>query len=311
MEPIKHKPNLFIIGAPKCGTTTLHYILKQHPEIFIPNRKEFSFFATDLNKEIEKNKGKLYNVLSIRPKTEKKYLQFFKKGNNHKIIGDISPWSFNSKNNAKNIYNFNPKAKIIIILREPTALLQSIHSQLLYTNDENIKNFQQALKMESKRKKGISIPKYTTRPSILYYSSYIQYSKIINKYFQYFNKQNIKILILDDLKNNFNKTIKDIFNFLYINPNFTPIIKNLNTNKIPKIKFLHNPILKRIIAKLCPNRLQVPLSNLLKILNNKKITRPQLKIKFKEKLKKKYYNEVVNTEKILNRNLRELWKYKN
>ena len=45
------KPNLFIIGAPKCGTTFLYYYLRQHPDIFFPSFKEPHFFGSDLNRK--------------------------------------------------------------------------------------------------------------------------------------------------------------------------------------------------------------------------------------------------------------------
>ena len=43
-----NKPNLFIVGAPKCGTTFLYHYLKQHPEIYFPDFKEPHFFGSDL-----------------------------------------------------------------------------------------------------------------------------------------------------------------------------------------------------------------------------------------------------------------------
>ena len=44
------KPDFFIVGAPKCGTTSLYYYLRQHPEIFLPDYKEPHYFGKDLKK---------------------------------------------------------------------------------------------------------------------------------------------------------------------------------------------------------------------------------------------------------------------
>ena len=41
------KPNFFIVGAPKSGTTSLFHYLEQHPEIFIPSIKEPRYFISD------------------------------------------------------------------------------------------------------------------------------------------------------------------------------------------------------------------------------------------------------------------------
>ncbi|MGH6917730.1 MAG: sulfotransferase, partial [Geminicoccaceae bacterium] len=42
-------PDFFIVGAPKCGTTALYNYLRDHPRIFLPERKEVHFFCDDLN----------------------------------------------------------------------------------------------------------------------------------------------------------------------------------------------------------------------------------------------------------------------
>ena len=47
-KTVAAKPNFFIVGAPKCGTTALYEYLRPHPNIFMPKVKEPHFFATDL-----------------------------------------------------------------------------------------------------------------------------------------------------------------------------------------------------------------------------------------------------------------------
>jgi hypothetical protein len=42
------KPNFFIVGAPKCGTTPLYEYLKDHPNVFMPQLKEPHFFAENM-----------------------------------------------------------------------------------------------------------------------------------------------------------------------------------------------------------------------------------------------------------------------
>ena len=113
-----NKPNLFIVGAPKCGTTFLYHYLKQHPEIYFPDFKEPHFFGSDL---IRKNGA--YD-LSLN-----NYKSLF--NSDKKIIGEASTFYIFSKNAAKEIYDFNPDAKIIIMLRNLVDLAYSLHSQLL------------------------------------------------------------------------------------------------------------------------------------------------------------------------------------
>ncbi|MCH9035408.1 MAG: sulfotransferase [Planctomycetes bacterium] len=44
-----NKPDFFIVGAPKCGTTSLYEYLRQHPEVFMSRIKEPHFFGRDLS----------------------------------------------------------------------------------------------------------------------------------------------------------------------------------------------------------------------------------------------------------------------
>ena len=48
------KPNFIIAGFPKCGTTSLHYYLEEHPEIYMPTQKELHFFTCNILSKLNK-----------------------------------------------------------------------------------------------------------------------------------------------------------------------------------------------------------------------------------------------------------------
>jgi len=73
------KPDFFIVGAPKSGITAMHTYLKQHPEIFMPEKKESHFFSTDLN-----------SPMFVRDK--KIYLSLFSGVKDEKRVGECSVW---------------------------------------------------------------------------------------------------------------------------------------------------------------------------------------------------------------------------
>ena len=155
-----NKPNLFIVGAPKCGTTFLYHYLKKHPEIFFPKFKEPHFFGSDL---IRKNGAYDLNLNN--------YLNLF--NSDKKIIGEASTFYIFSKNAAKEIHAFNPDAKIIIMLRNLIDLTYSMHSQFVFSGDETIENFKESLNIEDKRLRGKKIPTQTTVVNKLFYTSNI------------------------------------------------------------------------------------------------------------------------------------------
>ena len=71
------KPNFFIVGAPKCGTTSMWQYLKQHPEIFMTALKEPHYFGADLGPR---------RIIE----TESQYLKLFAKAREQKRLGEAS-----------------------------------------------------------------------------------------------------------------------------------------------------------------------------------------------------------------------------
>ena len=62
------KPNFFIVGAPKCGTTSMHEYLQRHPDVYMPFFKEPHFFGSDLE-------GSRFRQFRARPE---RYLKLFR-----------------------------------------------------------------------------------------------------------------------------------------------------------------------------------------------------------------------------------------
>lgn len=226
-------PNLFIVGAPKSGTTFLYHYLKQHPDIYFPNFKEPHFFGSDL---IRRNGA--YN-LSLE-----EYQDLFK--TDKKIIGEASTFYIFSKNAPVEIYNFNPKAKIIIMLRDLVDLVHSVHSQFVFSGDEVIEDFTQALELENSRLSGDKIPNQTTVVNKLFYTSNIlSLPKNIQSFIDYFGRENIKFIDLDDIKKNPKKVYSETLEFLNINQNLNiSDFKIINKNKTYKSKIVRDFIKK-------------------------------------------------------------------
>ena len=107
-------PNFFIVGAPKCGTTALCEYLKYHPNVFMSTPKEPHYFAEDFER---------YRHV----KTEDKYLALFGDCNDrHLMIGEASVFYLRSTRAVSLIRDFNPDAKIIVMLRNPVDMVYSL-----------------------------------------------------------------------------------------------------------------------------------------------------------------------------------------
>src|SRR5687767_7533385 len=138
------RPNFFIVGAPKCGTTSLYNYLK-----------EPHYFCTDF-----------YKPSGL---TEDQYLELFAPAKSEKRIGEGSTWYIYSEEARKGIKAFDPDARIIIMLRDPVAMMYSLHAQRLWLARENIQDFEEALDAESDRKEGRRLPRYPFPVQLLFY----------------------------------------------------------------------------------------------------------------------------------------------
>lgn len=214
------KPDLFIVGASKSGTTTLYRFLKQHPDIFMSELKEPRFFCKDritesekFRRENRKNLIKKWNFYPIL--TEKDYLDLFTGWENEKITGEASPQYLNSKVAAKEIRKFNPNAKIIIMLRNPVDWMYASHSQALKSGFETVSNFKKALELEEERKKG-NLPKLSllVHPMRLLYFEGAKFAEQVKRYMDVFDRKQIKMIIFDDFRKDNAKVYREVLKFL-------------------------------------------------------------------------------------------------
>ena len=106
------KPNLFIVGHPRSGTSSLHSYLSQHPDIFMTVIKEPNYFALDFRETSDRfHKKPLY----FPYRTEEDYLRLYRKWEKEKIGGEASATNLCSKVSARQIHRFNLEAKIIMM----------------------------------------------------------------------------------------------------------------------------------------------------------------------------------------------------
>jgi len=245
------KPNLFIVGQPKSGTTALHQFLGQHPEIYMSSIKEPHFFCSDFHLESDRAYGK-QRFFDFR--SESAYLQLFAKADDAKVVGESSTNYLYSQVAAQKIHNFNPEAKIIIILREPAKYLYSLHSHYVKFTEENEPDFLTALSLEEERKEEKIASPRVTSPSYLYYSQRVQYHQQVKRYCDRFGSEQIKIVVFEEFKSENERVYREILEFLGVDSSFTPKYDAVNVNKEVKFEAINNlvnsPLAKNISKNL-------------------------------------------------------------
>mgnify|MGYP001404692087 CR=1 FL=1 len=282
MHSIISKPNLFIVGAPKCGTTSMYHYLSQHPDIFMSRQKEINFFGKDF---IWKNSdGKVDSIDN--------YLNFFKNANNKKIVGEASATYIYSNSACNEIYDFNPNSKIIIMLRNPIDMVISMHRQLLFTGNENENDLLEAIQLERSRRAMKNIPPMVDIINKLFYIENIKSLPTrILMYYNKFGNNNVHIVLLEDLSSNPSQEYLKILSFLQLEGTFDPSYKIYNKGKIYRYRSIRKFIKQysEILGKFRGLFLSKPIGimKLLERMNAKEIvadTNPETIIYIKEQL---------------------------
>lgn len=222
---VMRRPDFFIVGAPKCGTTALCQYLARHPEIYMCPLKEPHFFGADIA-----------TAVSVRDQEE--YLALFTDIQDEKRVGESSVWYLYSKRAAVEIKEFNPAASIIIMLRNPVDVMHALHSQLLYIGREEIEDFETALEAEPDRKRGARIPRQATLKDHLFYRECVGYTEQIRRYVDVFGWENLRILIFDDFIADTARVYRDTCKFLGVSAPADVRFEVVNANKRVRSKRL-------------------------------------------------------------------------
>jgi hypothetical protein len=206
--PGRRVPDFYIVGQPKSGTTALYEMLRDHPQIFMPELKEPWFFASDMLPRFQPPR-------SAPPlRTLDDYLAIFADAAPDQRLGEASSAYLLSRTAAARIAELRPDARIVAILREPASFLRSLHLQLLRTHVESEQDFGRAIALEPARRAGRKIPRRSHRPQLLLYSSHVRYVEQLRRYHDAFAPEQVLVLIYDDFRADNEHTVRTVRRFL-------------------------------------------------------------------------------------------------
>lgn len=222
------KPNFFIIGAPKSGTTALSEYLRLHPNVFFSQPKEPDYFATDFKERV---------ITS-----ESDYLRLFKDVDSscHLAIGEGSVVYMFSKVAVSNILQFQPNAKFIVMLRNPADLVVSLHAQVLVQGNEDISSFLDAWNAEADRHKGKRIPAGCRNPQWLYYSEWGKLGTQLKRALEIAPRGRLKVVLFDDFIHNPRSIYQEVLEFLGLPDDGRAQFSKINERRAVKNLLLQN-----------------------------------------------------------------------
>ena len=207
-------PNLFIIGAPKSGTTSLYHYLSGHPEIYMSDVKEPGYFARDLTAETPDNTMRYGD-------DEAAYLALFAAAGDVRYAGEASVRYLYSHDAPTLIHAVQPDARILVMLRNPIETAHSLHTHMVAGGAEDIAEFEQALAAEPDRHAGRRLPP-TANPRLATYRDRASYGEQLPRWFKTFGRDHVHVSVFEEFVSQPAAGFRAVLEFLEVDPDYQP-----------------------------------------------------------------------------------------
>ncbi len=209
-------PTFFIVGAPRCGTSSLYLYLSAHPDVFVCQPKEPHHLGSDLD-------------LRPRPFPDREgYLRLFDGGGRARQRGEASVLYLYSQAAPGEIRTLSPDARVIILLRDPVEMVCSNHAHNLLLGHEDIRDLEGALAAEADRRQGRRIPPACAAPLLLQYHALGRFADHVSRYRESLGPERVLCVLFDDLKAEPERVYRETIGFLGLEPRGRPEFKAHN-----------------------------------------------------------------------------------
>jgi hypothetical protein len=300
----KKLPNFLIVGAAKCGTSSLHKYLEQHPEIFMSKVKEPRFITSQVNPFPLNGPGD-HKVEAWYVKDYEQYTKLFEGSESYQAIGESSADTlYFYERSIPVIKQYLGDPKIIIMLRNPVKRAFSAYQHLVRDLREEL-SFEDGLLQEPTRVAN-------NWELIYHYTAVSMYHDSVKAFMDNFS--NVKVILTEDQEKRPQQVLREIFRFLGVDPECdinTEIRYNMSGK--PKSQWLHQfffegntvrrlaqPIVRTFFSHETRTRISQKIQE-------KNLTRLTINPETKLKLQLVFDEDIRKTEKLLKRDL-SLWR---
>jgi hypothetical protein len=288
-------PDFFMIGAPKCGTTSIYHYLRAHPRIFMPANKEPHFFATDFPDFRSAD-------------SESRYLELFAGAGEDQILGEASTWYLYSEAALSTIKRWNPDARFIVFVRNPIEMAPALHSQLVYSLREPLGDFAAAWRAQDARR---GCAHRCRNPEILRYGRVCSLGSRLSAALSHLDRSVLKIVVMDDLRTSPRQVYMEILSFLGLPDDGRTSFPVYNDNKRHRsarlARLLRQPPAPIRLAKRMAKSALRPFSDrpgdLVRSLHSQRATRPVLDSRLRAELRDYFEPDVAVLAGLLGRDL--------
>lgn len=265
-------PNVIILGAEKCGTSSLHYYLDLHPEIAMSEMKELDFFTSSGNwhRGVDWYRSQFSADARIRGEASPHYARYPMErgvpGRMHSVV---------------------PDAKLIYLVRNPIERLVSQYVHFVARHDEDQTLEEAVADMEGSR-----------------YVATSQYAKQLEQFLPYYPMSRVLVIAQEKFLRERCATLRSVFRFLEVDPSFdTPKFDVLrltrrDQRKKTRLGRLLAPVARIPFTQRLPRDLRWRLENLPYYPFSKRVRRPQLDTRLREKLARFFEEDLARFRKL-------------
>lgn len=234
-------PDFFVIGAYRCGTTSLYRSLRQHPQIFLPLEKEPNFYAVDGNPDAS-------DVLRSRSTVSgTAYDALYAAAGPYEKTGDISPEYLRNPRVAPRLAQVAPNAPLVAVLRNPIERAWSDYLLHIRDGNERCDRLRDALAEQAERQ--------LVDHRAGHYLDSGFYAAQLARYYALFPRSQVQVHLFEDLMADRQAVLSEVFRHVGVDPSFAPEPEAaVNASGIPDSKALAAVLRARKVVRPLVNR---------------------------------------------------------
>ena len=213
-------PHFVIVGAPKCGTTSLYRYLQQHPGVFMPQNKEPRFFCDYPVASFQFGTKQFHPSIVTAPN---EYLGLFCDAPPGAILGEASTDYLSCPGVAERLHAWNPDAKIIVMLRDPIDRAYSEYQHSIAASFQTL-SFAESLREEKRRFAEGYDPIFAHVRRGLYADG-------VKDFQQKFGQSNVKVILFEQFSSATQAVVQSTFEFLALSPMKVDVSERYGSSK--------------------------------------------------------------------------------
>jgi sulfotransferase family protein len=293
-------PNFLVLGTAKAGTSSLYVYLKQHPQVFLSPTTELNFFAHEGRDLNFRGPGDVEYIRSDSlVATYDEYCKQFADVSGETAVGEISTHNLYRAQAPALINRYLPNAKMIAMLRHPVERAFSAFSHMVRDGREETKDFRMALARESARI-------HSNWEPLWHYKSMGFYGAQLSRYFDVFDRKQIRVYIYDDFVARPLEIVQDIFGFIGVDKSFVPdMSEKHNVSTILRSRRLNEmmmgkSLVRSALRRLAPSRARLHIRRSILKRNSKRL---RLAPDVRNELTNAYRTDIGLLQRLLDRDL--------